>query len=153
MICLPMKPEDAAAALHVLSLPAGTRQRVLDNLRRFMITPWHYHSRHSVRNKCGSWSLWKAATFRDTECKIFSLAASTVNVQQYIDEENLSPGFVRGAFDNSIPSWVCTLVRQQRDATRSATTSSRATASHPPTSTVPLPRSTSTVPLRQRPRK
>ena len=115
MFRFPSNPADVTEAARVLGIPASKRLRIIDNLRKFRLAPWHFHSRHRVCDDQGRWRLRKEKIYRDADGKTFSFAPPNGNIQQYIDEEVLSSGLARGAHDNSLPAWVRTLSRQQRD--------------------------------------
>ena len=73
-----------------------------------------------MRDDQGKWRIRRAETYRDGDGKVFSFPPPNSSVQQFIDEESLSSGNLRGEYDNSLPGWVRILARMQKDAGGSA---------------------------------
>ena len=116
MFRFPKNPRDCAEAAQVLGSPPSERQKIVDDPRKYCTAPWHYSSRHRVRDQVGKWRLRREPSHRDSDGKAFSFPPPNGNIQQFIDEENLSSGLCRGEYNNFLPDWVRVLDRLQRDS-------------------------------------
>jgi hypothetical protein len=113
MMHLPTKEDECKEALRVMGIAACDRQEIWDNRSDHRVAYWHYNQRHLMMGSNGKYKFRKRAKYYDDDNKEFTCPPPNNKIEHYIDQIKNENGYIRGGYDDSLPSWYKSMAKLQ----------------------------------------